>query len=193
MRSSAGIVAFALAVSVAACGQGNGQALHSSTDRSTSSAPAPLVSFDQIPGQFPGGEPNSSGASAAPVGGCVSLIGPRVNPTLAVVECGSADNGYRVVQRVATPDQCVSDVDQKFYLNPDEGQWTACLDYMWSSADCLSIGETTAVRVSCDDPQAHSREKATQVLVGSVSAADCPSGGFAHPARRFTICTETQS
>ncbi len=29
-------------------------------------------------------------------------------------------------------------------MNPDEGQFTACLDYAWSANDCLSIGKVTA-------------------------------------------------
>ncbi|OCB52165.1 hypothetical protein A5722_28230 [Mycobacterium vulneris] len=97
-----------------------------------------------------------------------------------------------VVQRVATPEQCVRDVDQKFYMNLEEGQFTACLDYAWRADDCLSIAKLTASRVACDDKSIENREKPIRVILNSVSASDCPSGGFPHPERRFTICTETQ-
>jgi hypothetical protein len=110
---------------------------------------------------------------------------------LTVVDCGSPDNGYRVIQRVSTPDECVKDADQRFYLNPAEGQWTACLDYAWSNKDCLSIGDITATRTPCDGT-APKRERPTQVVLNTTSTAGCPTGGFAHPVRRFTICTETQ-
>lgn len=98
-----------------------------------------------------------------------------------------------VVQRVATPEQCVRDADQKFYMNLEEGQFTACLDYAWRADDCLSIAKLTASRVACDDKGIENREKPVRVILNSVSASDCPSGGFPHRERRFTICTETQN
>ncbi|MGN7778860.1 LppU/SCO3897 family protein [Mycolicibacterium sp. 22603] len=156
-----------------------------------SSVPAPLATFDQIDGQFPPQPPDVPGAQSAPVGACVSLTGPQSNPSLAVVDCGSELNGYRVIQRVHTPDQCVKDADQRFYLNPEEGQWTACLDYAWSDKDCLSISDITAIRARCDDTTVK-RDKPMKVLVNSISTAGCPDGGFAHPIRRFTICTQVQ-
>jgi hypothetical protein len=148
--------------------------------------------FDRIPGRYPAQDPDVPGADIAPVGACVSLSGPQSNPAFSVVDCGAPANGYRVVQRVRTPDECPADADQRFYNNPDGGQFTACLDYAWDVDDCLQIGETTATRVSCHDRTATNREKPTHVLLDSTSAADCPGGGFAHPVRRFTICTETQ-
>lgn len=111
---------------------------------------------------------------------------------MKIVDCGSPTNGYKVVQRVATPEQCARDVDQKFYMNLDEGQFTACLDYAWEPNDCLSIGKLTAVRAACDDKTIANREKPVGIILDSTSADDCPSGGFPHPQRRFTICTQTQ-
>ncbi|SKS41742.1 Uncharacterised protein [Mycobacteroides abscessus subsp. bolletii] len=132
-----------------------------------------------------------SGENEAPVGACVDLLGSRSNPSLAVGACDKA--AYRVIQRVETPRQCPADVDDKFYLNPPSGQWTACLDYAWRHDDCLSITRgASATRVACDDRSRTGRERPTRLINNSVSAADCPSGGFAHPVRRFTVCTETQ-
>ncbi|MBN9636481.1 MAG: hypothetical protein J0H22_15050 [Actinobacteria bacterium] len=121
------------------------------------------------------------------------MDGPRSNPRLLVVGCGTKAAAYKVVQRVETPGQCVADVDDKFYNNPPGGQWTACLDYVWSSQDCLSVGlGYSAFRVACDDRTVRNREKPTQLLADTTSANGCPDSGFAHPVRRFTVCTETQ-
>ncbi|XRC86404.1 hypothetical protein RHO23_18565 [Mycobacteroides sp. PCS013] len=112
--------------------------------------------------------------------------------TLKIVDCGSPTNGYKIIQRVSTPDQCPADVAQKFYMNYSEGQFTACLDYAWSTADCLSIGNMTAVRAACDDTSKPNRERPLNIVFNTTSKAGCPTGGFTHAARKFTICTETQ-
>ncbi len=152
-----------------------------------------VAQFDQIPGQFPPQASGVPGASTAPVGACVSFEGPSSNATLKVVDCGSPTNGFKVIQRVSTPDQCPADVAQKFYMNPDEGQFTACLDFAWSANDCLSIGKVTAVRAACNDTSKANREKPLKVILNTTTNAGCgPTGGFPHAARKFTICTETQ-
>ncbi|CQA07877.1 Uncharacterised protein [Mycobacteroides abscessus subsp. abscessus] len=152
----------------------------------------PQQAFDQIPGQFPEQAPGIPGASIAPVGACVSLDGPSTAAKLKVVDCGSPSNGYKVIQRVPTPAECPADVDHKFYMYPDEGEFTACLDYAWSANDCLSIGKVTAVRAACDDASKPKREKPLNLVLNTTTNADCPTGGFPHPVRRFTVCTETQ-
>ena len=173
----------------AACnGTPSGDTASTSTPVAGSTSTPVAVDFSQIPGQFPPQALNVPGESIAPVGACVSFEGPSTNTTLKVVDCGSPNNGYTVIQRVSTPDQCPADVAQKFYMNPDEGQFTACLDYAWSSADCLSIGKVSAVRAKCDDVTRPNREKPVNVILNT----DCPTGGFPHAVRKFTVCTETQ-
>ncbi|MHA7661346.1 LppU/SCO3897 family protein [Mycolicibacterium sp. HS_4_1] len=137
------------------------------------------------------GEPVAAGAQLAPVGACVSLQGAPPEPSLSVVDCGSANNGFKVVQRVSTPAECTPDVDQRFYMNPEGGQFTACLDYAWSSKDCLTISKYSATRVACDATGVGDREKPVNVIADSTSIAGCPTGGFAHAVRRFTVCTQT--
>ncbi|VEG16091.1 Uncharacterised protein [Mycolicibacterium phlei] len=134
-----------------------------------------------------------SGEADAPVGACVNLLGARTKPSLVIESCDKA--AYRVIQRVETPRQCPADVDDKFYLNPPSGQWTACLDYAWSTSDCLSITKgASAIRVACNDRSRPGREKPVALLTDSITASpDCPAGGFPHAVRRFTVCTETQS
>lgn len=178
----------ALALALVACSHDN-----ESLNAATSNNPIPPSSFDEIPGQFPPQAPGIPGASIAPVGACVSFAGPSTNATLKVVDCGSSDNGFKVIQRVTTPKECPADVAQKFYMNPDEGQFTACLDFAWSANDCLSIGKVTAVRASCDDTSKPNREKPLKVILNTTTNVGCgPAGGFPHAVRKFTVCTETQ-
>lgn len=157
----------------------------------TPSSVAPIIAFDQIPGEFLPERPEVPGAAVAAAGACVALGGEPAAPILDIVQCGSRNNGYRVVERVHTPEECKSDVEQKFYMNGEDGQFTACLDYAWMAGDCLSIGSFTAIRASCDDMSVPRRERPVSVLLDVTSADACPDGGFAHPVRRFTVCTKT--
>ncbi|MBN7314871.1 hypothetical protein I3U70_26145 [Mycobacteroides abscessus subsp. abscessus] len=109
-----------------------------------------------------------------------------------MVDCGSSTNGYKVIQRVSMPDQCVKDAEQRFYLDTPDGGFAACLDYAWSAKDCLSIGKVSVVRAACDDSTAPNREKPRSIVYDTQTAGVCPTGGFAHPVRRFTVCTEPQ-
>lgn len=180
------VVLVTLSISLVACG----------SSKTTEAVAEPMnnnADFDQIPGQFPPQEPGIPGASIAPVGACVSFEGPSSNASLKVVDCGSPTNGFKVIQRVSTPDQCPADVAQKFYMNPDEGQFTACLDFAWSAKDCLSVGKVTAVRAACDDTSKLNREKPLKVILNTTTNAGCrPTGGFPHAVRKFAVCTETQ-
>lgn len=90
------------------------------------------------------------------------------------------------------PDQCVKDAEQRFYLDTPDGGFTACLDYAWNTKDCLSIGKVSVVRAACNDSTAPNRERPLNIVYDTQTAGVCPSGGFAHPVRRFTICTEPQ-
>ncbi|WP_074331093.1 LppU/SCO3897 family protein [Mycobacteroides abscessus] len=188
--SAVGVAAIVVAAIAGCSAQEAKPAAGTSTDTAIS---APGADFDQIPGQFPQQASGIPGASIAPVGACVSFEGPKNNATLKVVDCGSPANGFKVIQRVTTPDQCPADVAQRFYMNPDEGQFTACLDYAWSANDCLSIGKVTAVRATCDDTSKPNREKPLKVILNTTTNAGCgPTGGFPHAVRKFTVCTETQ-
>lgn len=174
---------------VSACGNNPGPSVGTPSPVSTSAVLN--VDFEHIPGEFPPQQPGIPGASLAPVGACVSLGGASTNATLNIVDCGSPAGAFKVIQRVSTPDQCPKDDDQQFYMNPEEGQFTACLDLAWSAADCLSIGKMTATRTACNSAEPK-RERPLNVVLNSESANDCPAGGFAHPVRRFAICTLSQ-
>lgn len=162
----------------------------------TKSAPDSSVAstdFNNIKGQYPAsGMAGETKGAKAPVGSCVNLSGPQGSPTLTEVECGSAENNYRVIQRVSMPNECVADSDRRYYQNAVADEWAVCLDLAWTNDSCLSVQRDSVLRVACNDTSKPRREKPLKVLLDSTTSDNCPSGGFAHPVRRFTVCTETQ-
>ncbi len=148
--------------------------------------------FADIPGQFPSpGSLTANGQAEAPVGGCVNLGGELVNASLTVVDCGSDRNTYRIVQRVNIPQEC-GDTDRSYYHNSEAtGQYTACLDLAWAKDSCISLGQPVA-KVVCTDTNAPKRIKPLKIILDTTTLEGCPSGGYKHPQRKFTVCTETQ-
>lgn len=155
---------------------------------------AASTDFSKIPGQYP--QPAIStayGQESAPVGGCVNVGGTQVRATISVVDCGSSRNTYRVIQRVNVPNECIGDSDRRLYQNSKaDGQWTACLDLAWDSASCISISAEVVAKVDCDDKSTSRKFKPIKVIYDSTTLDSCTSGGYTHPIRRFTICTQPQ-
>lgn len=150
--------------------------------------------FSNIPGQIPQSDVvNVKGQEYAPVGSCVSLSGVGRNSNFKLVDCGSRDVNYRIVQRVNWPTECVKDADRVYYHNDKQGnEWVACMDLAWNPAYCLSIARQAAKQVQCSDTSADNRQRPIKLVTNSTTVNDCPTEGFAHPVRRFTVCTETQ-
>lgn len=147
--------------------------------------------FSSISGQFPSDTKTIN--PDFPAGTCVNLHGSRTNAQVDKAGCGSPENNFIVVQQVQKPSECVGDVDQKYYTNTaGRGEWTVCMDYYWVQGSCLSMNGFEIKRVKCDDSAKPAREKPVRLAQNSTSIADCPTGGYAHPVRRFTVCTETQ-
>uniref|UniRef100_UPI001F1F626F hypothetical protein n=1 Tax=Mycobacteroides abscessus TaxID=36809 RepID=UPI001F1F626F len=71
-------------------------------------------------------------------------------------------------------------------------EWTACMDYAWTSEGCISVAPDKVVRAECDDKNLPNRERPITILFNTIDTSRCLFGGFAHPVRRFTVCTETQ-
>lgn len=147
--------------------------------------------FSDIPGQFPAPAAlTTNGQGEAPVGGCVNLSGPLVNASLVVVDCGSAQHTYRIVQRVNVPSEC-GDIDRSVYSNSKvTGQYTACLDLAWDASACISLG-TPVAKVSCSDTAAPKKIKPIKVILDTTTVDGCADGGYKHPQRRFTVCTQS--
>ncbi|SHW54720.1 LppU/SCO3897 family protein [Mycobacteroides abscessus] len=160
----------------------------------TSTAHESTESLDGDYGQYPDpSQIKSTADSLAPVGACVNLGGTKAASELRVVPCGSPENNYRVVQKVLKPSECVADVDQRYYQNrASTGEWTACLDYAWTRDSCLGFQGWEVSRVQCRNNEPQRREKPLRIVLNVTTASACPTGGFAHPVRRFTVCTETQ-
>ncbi|WP_420872459.1 LppU/SCO3897 family protein [Mycobacteroides salmoniphilum] len=153
------------------------------------------VQFNEISGQFPSRDKEvPAGSENAPVGACASLSGKTSAATFKLTDCDNPDSNYRIIQRVATPNDCVKDADRRYYNLGDDGtEWTACMDLAWRADSCLSVQKVAVRRVSCNDTTAENRQKPVRVISNVETVNDCQSGvGFAHPVRRFTICTETQ-
>lgn len=151
--------------------------------------------FNEIPGQFPSRNNEvPAGAENAPIGACVNLSGKTSAAVFNLTNCDSPDSNYRIIQRVATPNDCVKDADRRYYNLGDDGtEWTACMDLAWRADSCLSVQKVAVRRVSCNDTNAENKQKPVQLISSTETVNDCASGsGFAHPVRRFTVCTETQ-
>ncbi|WP_081343067.1 LppU/SCO3897 family protein [Mycobacteroides chelonae] len=147
-------------------------------------------SFAKIPGQFPDpATTTAAGAEDAPVGSCARITGKRTNAVMVLTKCDSTNATHRIVQRVVEPKDCVGDVDRRYYRNTAAGEWTACLDIYWANPGCLSIADEATRAVACDDTTAPRRYRATKLILGVSNADMCP--GYAHPVRRFTVCTES--
>ncbi|QQG96782.1 hypothetical protein HBE99_07950 [Mycobacteroides chelonae] len=144
------------------------------------------VQFDTIPGQIIGGGESEFGLP----GQCVVLAGPdQHHPSISPAKCDSVDSNYRIIKIAKTRNECPTDSDQRFsHWTPGKEQ-TLCLDYNWSTNKCFKIGRDTwyALVESCGSPES---ERAQSVVLDSSTVRDCPAGGFAHPERRFTICTQ---
>ncbi|MEH3131592.1 MAG: hypothetical protein PGN27_16715 [Mycolicibacterium neoaurum] len=185
------VMAMVLTVLVTGCGSDD---LHpNSTPFATSESAEPARDLVDIPGQFP--QPatmTESGGADAPVGGCVNVSGTPARAVLDVADCMTPLATYRVIQRVLTPDQCVADADRPFYFRDAYAQWTACLDLNWDSTYCIDVGAVTT-KVACEDPAATRKLKPASVLLDTTTTDDCSEGGYPHPLRRFTICTEARS
>lgn len=162
-----------------------------STPQSSSPAASP-TNFADIYGQFPSpATTTSAGADEAPVGRCVKITGKSKDAALALTDCYAPDTTHRIIQRVATPNECVRDADRRYYRNTAAGEWTACLDIYWNINDCLSVTNEGTHRVACNDSAAPIRIRATKLVLGVANAQMCPVG-YPHPVRQYTICTEAQ-
>lgn len=164
----------------------------SKTVPATASSQQDSTDFSSIPGQFPSpASLTANGEREAPVGGCVNLSGPGVNAVLTLVDCGSGQYTYRIVQRVNRSREC-GDADRSYYRNSkNTGQYTACLDLAWDKGACLNLGNPVT-KVACDDLKAPEKYKPIKVVVNTSTVDACPNGGYAHPQRRFTVCTQRQ-
>ncbi len=192
VRGTSAVAAFvATSLLIASCSsEVNLDSRTSSTTASAgSSSKTPDVDFSDIAGQFP----QTPDISAPDVrrGDCVALTGSAARSSLNVVECGSAENNYRVVQIARKPWECVNDADQHYYKNKDGSEFSLCLDYAWGSKDCLLMSDHSVTRSKCEHNAAGRVERPLTVVEDASSVTVCPTGGYPHPTRRFVVCAES--
>ncbi|BAX97143.1 putative lipoprotein LppU [Mycobacteroides stephanolepidis] len=154
-----------------------------------SSSKKPDTDFGNIAGQFP----QTPDVSAPDIrrGDCVALTGSAAHSSLSVVECGSTENNYRVVQITRKPWECVNDADQHYYKNKDGSEFSLCLDYAWGSKDCLLMSDHGVTRSKCEHNAAGRVERPLTVVENASNITVCPTGGYPHPTRRFVVCAES--
>ncbi|MGB3372213.1 MAG: hypothetical protein WBA81_16450 [Rhodococcus sp. (in: high G+C Gram-positive bacteria)] len=126
------------------------------------------------------------------VGDCILASGTLDDAAALPAPCGTPASNYRVIGKAPTNAECVSDADTYYYEELVIGgeQGALCLDVDWVIGDCMDVSGEMAQRVPCEGGTA-ARERATEIVLDAVDADSCPDGGYAHPERKFTVCTET--
>lgn len=162
---------------------------------STAALPSRTITgdFTHIPNEILSGEPTPLGGP----GDCVTLGATQQQQVQArAVRCDGPDAAYRIIQVVRSAGDCVGDADQRYY--PPAGaspeNFVLCLDYNWSAFSCIKMPEPQgwlSQRIDCDAPTSSERP---EILLLDVDSANlCPHGGWAHPVRKFTVCTRSKS
>jgi hypothetical protein len=166
-----------------------GYAVHSA--RQQPAYPEPTADFAHIKGEIITGRNATS--DFGKLGDCIYLRGvSNQTPTIEPTACGSAHSNYRIVQIVRGSEQCTKDVDQRYRYTIANEPAAICLDYDWSSSNCLAIGTAKAwhaIAVTCANPPLRPAERPIAVVYNTKDVNQCPDGGFAHAIRGFTVCT----
>ncbi len=127
------------------------------------------------------------------IGECVTLGGTVDDATIDNATCGSMDSNYKVIGKVVSSDECVSDADQTYYETLGGTETGAlCLDIDWVVGTCMALDGEDPVRIDCNDPSSGG-EKVTEILQNTDDVNDCTisAGGFVYSERRFVVCTDS--
>ncbi|ATL68084.1 hypothetical protein GZH49_31635 [Nocardia terpenica] len=132
---------------------------------------------------------SATGKNGITVGGCISLTTTGETPRIDRVTCSDSRSNYRIAALSDYPAGCPTDVDQKFFTTTESGEpETLCLDYAWMPDQCLQIRDNKATPTPCGTTGS---ERPAQLITDTTSTDKCRTGGYTHPTRRFTVCTET--
>jgi hypothetical protein len=162
---------------------------------STAALPSRTITgdFAHIPNEILSGERTSLGGPSD----CVALEGTGQQQAQArAVPCDGPDAAYRIIQVARSAGDCVGDADQRYYppAGASSKNFVLCLDFNWSAFSCIKMPEPQgwlSQRIDCDAPTNSERP---EVLLLDVDSANlCPHGGWAHPVRKFTVCTRSTS
>lgn len=133
-----------------------------------------------------------SGTTIAGPGDCVTLSasGGNNGPQAMKSACNDSNAVYRVIAVADQPEECPKDTDQRYFSASDAGAAALCLDYNWTSGKCLKIEDHAVSSVPCGTTGA---QRPKTVITGVTTTDMCPNGGYAHTARRYTVCTDLQA
>lgn len=117
---------------------------------------------------------------------------PSTERSVQVLPCPDAP--LIVVQRAEKAASCINDADLVVSETEDKGKSVAlCLDYNWIQGRCLSVGESSATVVDCDNAAARP-QMADKLLVGkAMSSGSCGGEKHAYQERHFAVCIEQKS
>lgn len=142
------------------------------------------------PASVPG---NSSGKTFdAAIGECVTLEGTPSNPTINAAVCGSPASNFKVVDKVATHQECVADADI-WYANTQNGKETSalCLDVDWVVGGCVTTAGDWPLRIACTPGNADI-VRVVQIIMGSDDSSKCTGGrGGVYSERKVVVCVES--
>lgn len=195
MRVAGAVAGAVLVVATAACSSETveGTAAAADTTSTTTTVETTTAQSPEIAGQAAGDSGGRIDFSVE-IGECVTLGGTTEAAEIDNAVCGSDDSNYKVIGKASENSECPSDADQVYYETFGSIERGAlCLDIDWVVGGCMSLpdGEDEPFRVDCTDPTAESVEKAIAIIEGTTDVEECDEGGFTHPERMFTVCTET--
>lgn len=155
---------------------------------SESSAVSKSDNFSNIRGEFRG---TSQRSPLGTVGDCVSITGPSRNEAIVQqVNCGDKSAAYRIFQLAEQPGDCAVDSDQRYApRRTDEGSLILCLDYNWAHGLCIFPGNSHGLWHAVRDDCRSGGEQPIEVRYDTANAQGCPTGGYPHQVRRFTVCS----
>lgn len=193
VRVAGMIAGMVLAAATVSCSSGTVEGTAAPQDSSISAADRASAPLTTISGQDVG---DGGGRTdfRAEIGDCVTLGGTIDAAEIESATCGSMDSNYKVIGKASENSQCPSDADQVYYETFGSIERGAlCLDIDWVVGGCMSLpdGDAEPFRVECTDPSAESVERVSQIVEGVTDVEQCEEGGFTHPDRQFTVCTET--
>jgi hypothetical protein len=142
--------------------------------------------FSHIQNEYPKIAGSGTVSSASGGNSCVKVLTENSYPVIQSEECGSTESVYRIVERVPRASNCFKDSDVTYSWKPGGVEETLCLDYDWTSKDCMIITLHNAAKGPCGGNS--SAVRAETVVLGAVDISYCKFGGIPHPVRRFTVC-----
>lgn len=127
------------------------------------------------------------------IGECVELGGTQFDATIDNAVCGSQYSNYKVVAKAPTNAECISDVDQTYYVTyGDVEKGALCLDIDWVVDGCMEMSGEDPERVACTEIGTET-VRVTEFLDGTTDPNDCAdpaTSGYYHNDRNFIVCVE---